>query len=215
MVIGGFGYGFTIERKERRRFWVLENFVMGSQSQSHHSHIKHLASLNSSPNRPCMLVSFFFFFLFFLFFFRFNTYPLFNFLSLFGFQENKREKNIGYCSLCCLSFILLCKGWNFWFVFDWEGERNFGFSDLCCWGSCKDERLIESWAKWVFKTKIEEFDFFYSYMVDEKIWENLGMSGKKKNLGMFFMFKIDVNWERDQYHFLILFLLHFLCYFLF
>ena len=32
---------------------------------------------------------------------------------------------------------------------------------------------------------------------------------------MFFMFKIYVNWERDQYHFLILFLLHFLCYFLF
>ena len=110
VVIGGFGYGFTIERKERWRFWVLENFVMGSQSQSHHSHIKHIASLNSSPNRPCMLVSFFFFFLFFLFFLRFNTYPLFNFLSLFGFQENKREKNIGYCSLCCLSFILLCKG---------------------------------------------------------------------------------------------------------
>ena len=50
-------------------------------------------------------------FLFFSFvFLRFNTYPLFNFLSLFGFQENKREKNIGYCSLCCLSFILLCKG---------------------------------------------------------------------------------------------------------
>ena len=50
------------------------------------------------------------FFLFFSFFFlRFNTYPLFNFLSLFGFQENKMEKNIGYCSLCCLSFILLCK----------------------------------------------------------------------------------------------------------
>ena len=32
-------------------------------------------------------------FLFFSFvFLRFNTYPLFNFLSLFGFQENKREK---------------------------------------------------------------------------------------------------------------------------
>ena len=142
---------------------------MGSQSQSHHNHIKHLASLNSSPNRPCMLVSIFFFFL------RFNTYPLFNFLSLFGFQENKREKDIGYCSFCCLSFILLCKSWNFWFVFDWEGERNSGFCDLYCWGSCKDERLTESWAKWVFKTKIEEFDFFYSYMVAEKIWENLGM----------------------------------------
>ena len=85
--------------------------------------------------------------------------------------------------ICCLSFILLCKGWNFWFVFDWEGERNSGFCDLCCWGSCKDDRLIESWAKWVFKTKIEEFDFFYSYMVDEKIWENLGMSEKKKKSG--------------------------------
>ena len=47
--------------------------------------------------------------LFSFLFLRFNTYPLFNFLSLFGFQENKREKNIGYCSLCCLSFILLCK----------------------------------------------------------------------------------------------------------
>ena len=57
--IGGFGYAFTIERKERWRFWVLENLVMGSQSQSRHSHIKHLASLNSSLNRPCMLVSFF------------------------------------------------------------------------------------------------------------------------------------------------------------
>ena len=146
---------------------------MGSQSQSHHSHIKHLASLNSSPNRPCILVSFFFFLMF-------NTYPLFNFLSLFGFQENKREKNIGYCSLCCLSFILLCKGWNFWFVFDWEGERNSGFCDLCCWGSCKDDRLTKSWAKWVFKTKIEEFDFFHSYMVAEKIWENLRMWKKKK-----------------------------------
>ena len=136
---------------------------MGSQSQSHHNHIKCLASLNSSLNRPCMLVSIFFFL-------RFNTYPLFNFLSLFGFQENKREKNIGYCSLCCLNFILLCKGWNFWFVFNWEGERNYGFCDLCCWGSCKDERLTESWAKWVFKTMIEEFDFFYSYMVAKKIW---------------------------------------------
>ena len=112
---------------------------------------------------------------FFFLFLRFNTYPLFNFLSLFGFQENKREKDIGYCSFCCLSFILLCKSWNFWFVFDWEGERNSGFCDLYCWGSCKDERLTESWAKWVFKTKIEEFDFFYSYMVAEKIWENLGM----------------------------------------
>ena len=62
VVIGGFGYGFTIERKERYRFWVLENLVMGSQSQSHHNHIKCLASLNSSLNRPCMLVSIFFFF---------------------------------------------------------------------------------------------------------------------------------------------------------
>ena len=150
---------------------------MGSQSQTHHSHIKHLASLNSSPNCPCMLVSFFVFV-----FLRFNTYPLFNFLSLFSFQENKREKNIGYCSLCYLSFILLCKGWNFWFVFDWEGERNSRFCDLCCWGSCKDERLTESWAKWVFKTKIEEFDFFYSYMVAEKIWENLGMWKKRKKI---------------------------------
>ena len=95
-----------VHNREKRKIEVLgfENLVMGSQSQSHHSHIKHLASLNSSPNRPCMLVSFFFFFLV-----RFNTYPLFNFLSLFGFQENKREKNIGYCSLCCLSFILLLK----------------------------------------------------------------------------------------------------------
>ena len=55
-------YGFTIERKERYRFCVLENLVMGSQSQSYHNHIKHLASLNSYPNRPCMLASFFFFF---------------------------------------------------------------------------------------------------------------------------------------------------------
>ena len=47
--------------------------------------------------------------LFSFLFLRFNTYPLFNFLSLFGFQENKREKDIGYCSFCCLSFILLCK----------------------------------------------------------------------------------------------------------
>ena len=46
---------------------------------------------------------------FFFFFLRFNTNPLLNFLSLFGFQENKREKDIGYCSFCCLSFILLCK----------------------------------------------------------------------------------------------------------
>ena len=30
--------------------------------------------------------------LFFFFFLRFNTYPLVNFLSLFGFQENKWEK---------------------------------------------------------------------------------------------------------------------------
>ena len=30
VVIGGFDYGFTIERKERERFWVLENLVMGS-----------------------------------------------------------------------------------------------------------------------------------------------------------------------------------------
>ena len=32
----------------------------------------------------------------------------------------------------------------------------------------------------MFKTKIEEFDFFYSYMVAEKICENLRM-WKKKN----------------------------------
>ena len=149
---------------------------MGSQSQSHHSHIKHLASLNSSPNCPCMLVSFFF-----LFFFWGLTHTHYSIFSLcLVFKKIKRENNIGYCSLCCLSFILLCKGWNFWFVFDWEGERNFGFCDLCCWGSCKDERLIESWAKWVFMTKIEEFDFFYNYMVAEKIWENWGMWKKKK-----------------------------------
>ena len=36
-----------------------------------------------------------------------------------------------------------------------------------------------------------------------------------RKLGMFFMFKIYVNWERDQYHFLILFLLHFCAIFLF
>ena len=82
-----------------------------------------------------------------------------------------------------MSFILLYKGWNFWFIFDWEGERNSGFCDLYCWGSCKDERLTESWAKWEFKTKIEEYDFFYSYMVVEKIWENLGMWKKKKSSG--------------------------------
>ena len=111
---GYWGIWLWVHNREKRKIEVLgfENLVMGSQSQSHHSHIKHLASLNSSPNRPCMLVSFFSisFFFFFFFFLRFNTYPLFNFLSLFGLQENKREKNIGYCSLCCLSFILLYKG---------------------------------------------------------------------------------------------------------
>ena len=36
----------------------------------------------------------------------------------------------------------------------------------------------------MFKTKIEEFDFFYSYMVAEKICENLRMWKKKKFLGL-------------------------------
>ena len=186
---------------------------MGSQSQSYHNHIKHLASLNSSLNRPCMLVSFFFLFFFFLLFFWGLTHTRYSIFSLCLVSKKiKGKKNIGYCSLCCLSFILLCKGWNFWFVFDWEGERNFGFCDLCCWGSCKDERLIESWAKWVFKTKIEEFDFFYSYMVAEKICESLGI-WKKKILGLmiYVLYVQDLCElrERDQYHFLILFLLHF------
>ena len=115
-----------------------------------------------------------------LFFFWCLTHTHYSIFSLCLVSKKiKGKKNIGYCSLCCLSFILLCKGWNFWFVFDWEGERNSGFCDLCCWGSCKDERLIESWAKWVFKTKIEEFDFFYSYMVAEKICESLGIWKKK------------------------------------
>ena len=114
VVIGGFGY---VHNREKRKIEVLgfREFGYGFTISISPHHIKHLASLNSSPNHPCMLVSFLFFcflFLFFcfLFFLRFNTYPLFNFLSLFGFQENKREKDIGYCSLCCLSFILLCKG---------------------------------------------------------------------------------------------------------
>ena len=112
----------------------------------------------------------------FFFFFKGLTHTHYSIFSLCLVSKKiNGKKNIGDCSLCCLSFILLCKGWNFWFVFDWEGERNFGFCDLCCWGSCKEERLTKSWAKWVFKTKIEEFDFFYSYMVAEKIWENLGM----------------------------------------
>ena len=148
---------------------------MGSQSQSHHSHIKHLASLNSSPNCPRMLVS--------IFFFKGLTHTHYSIFSLcLVYKKIKGKKNIGSCSLCCLSFILLYKGWNFWFVFDWEGERNSGFCDLYCWGSCKDERLTGSWAKWEFKTKIEEYDFFYSYMVVEKIWENLGMWKKKKSV---------------------------------
>ena len=137
---------------------------MGSQSQSHHSHIKHLASLNSSLNCPCMLLSIFFFL-------RFNTYPLFNFLSLFGLQENKREKNIGYCSLCCLSFILLYKGWNFWFVFNWEGQRNYGFCDLLKVepNGCLRLRL-KSLISFIVIWLLRKF---------ERIWEC-----EKKNLGL-------------------------------
>ena len=85
-----------VHNKEKRKIEVLgfREFGYGFTISISPHHIKHLASLNSSPNHPCMLVSFLFFcflflflFLFFcfLFFLRFNTYPLFNFPSLFGF----------------------------------------------------------------------------------------------------------------------------------
>ena len=53
-----------VHNREKRKIEVLgfREFVMGSQSQSHHNHIKCLASLNSSLNCPCMLLSIFFFF---------------------------------------------------------------------------------------------------------------------------------------------------------
>ena len=56
------------------------------------------------------------------------------------------------------------------------------------------------------------FNFFYKL-----VWDRSAALGLREAMGlgflffwgMFFMFKICVNGERDKYHFLILFLLHF------
>ena len=69
----------------------------------------------------------------------------------------------------------------------------------------------------MFKTKIEEFDFSYSYMVAEKICENLGM-WKKKILGlMIYILHVQDLCELRERPIPLLDLvsLAFLCYFLF
>ena len=64
----------------------------------------------------------------FFFFFWVLTHTHYSIFSLcLVCKKIEGKKNIGYCSLCCLSFILRCKCWNFWFVFGWEGERNSRF----------------------------------------------------------------------------------------
>ena len=69
----------------------------------------------------------------------------------------------------------------------------------------------------MFKTKIEEFDFSYSYMVAEKICENLGM-WEKKILGlMIYILHVQDLCELRERPIPLLDLvsLAFLCYFLF
>ena len=52
--------------------------------------------------------------LLFFFFFWGLTHTHYSIFSLCLVSKKiKGKKNIGYCSLCCLSFILLCKDWNF------------------------------------------------------------------------------------------------------
>ena len=92
-----------IHNREKRKIEVLgfREFAYGFTISISPQPYQTPSFSKSSPNRPCMLVSFFF-----LLFFWGLTHTHYSIFSLcLVFKKIKGKKNIGYCSLCCLSFI--------------------------------------------------------------------------------------------------------------